>query len=489
MKNLLFAVIIIFLLAVSAPALDLQVMQTAVRVQERILDTIIDADTSFRVDTHSEGIYLSGLGAVFSLKISEEFASSLLSILHNFPELQMQLSVNEYEKALKDASDKLQDVFDDKVDYDKIQRRDELKNQLNYIQQQRQDTQRKLNDPGISKNETELRRQDLDLKKVEEELSNELKNLEESVARFEAAIQASQKAVRGSASVKTETRAKSSSKSVAGSAASGREFSADKELERRQERLRYFSQNVGRMMEKLKGYIADYGPALNLPPEEMLMLRVEFLSFTITDDALTQYEITAPGNLLSGLRSGKIERAKFIDRLTVRESAGKSSAPSDIVILKNILNTVFEQDFRSDFNFRIVDKESFWETYIPGYGAVFFRKYNPGAGLVKIDISGQDEARIVISGEGKSSISKIISDDSKTKSLPQLQDELTDLMVDYSATLKSLKPGEQVVIALKLVSGISKEKVETLVMKLKKSDIDRYRNSPELKSKIEVVKI
>jgi hypothetical protein len=50
----------IFLLAVSAPALDLQVMQTAVRVQERILDTIVDADTSFRVDTTSINVCTSG---------------------------------------------------------------------------------------------------------------------------------------------------------------------------------------------------------------------------------------------------------------------------------------------------------------------------------------------------------------------------------------------------------------------------------------------
>ncbi|MBT3802807.1 MAG: hypothetical protein HOG05_16795, partial [Bacteroidetes bacterium] len=65
-----------------------------------------------------------------------------------------------------------------------------------------------------------------------------------------------------------------------------------------------------------------------------------------------------------------------------------------------------------------------------------------------------------------------------------------ELMASYATTLKSLKKDENMVVALKMDDDPDEDEPGLIILKLNKTDIDKYSNSVEdLKSKINITKI
>jgi len=482
MKILSYAVSLALLIALPALAVDFAAMQTSLKVQQKILDTIIDSDSAFSVDVNSEGIYLSGLGAVITVKISEEWTSSFLTGFKDYPALQEQLSKTYAEDALKDAAKKLEDAIKESQTLEKSRPKKEIEQQIVFVEQEREKIQQKLEEPAPVVEEMELRRKEHELQRVDVELQEELNRLEESVQVLEAAIEASKNAIIVTAppAPSRSAEAESSDEVVINLKASVKE---------KKERSATRTEDIDRMVAKLKTYMADFGPAIDLDRNEMLLLRTEFTPVGGYGKSEICYEISVSGDDLSKLRTGKMVRDKFLSNIKVETCGAGKTIPKDIVIMKNILNTAFENEINSDYSFHFVNRNDFWESYIPGYGAVFFRKYNPGLSVIKMSVDDEDNDFVVLS-EGKSGESVVIGDKiNKTgKSLSQLENELIELLVNYSQSLKSLQKGENIVVAVKMREGLIKQKERMMVIKLNTADINRY-SPQELKKRIEVVKI
>jgi hypothetical protein len=151
--------------------------------------------------------------------------------------------------------------------------------------------------------------------------------------------------------------------------------------------------------------------------------------------------------------------------------------------MRNILNTVISPETNGSM-VNILSGNGSWETYIPGYGVVFFDDVSTG--LHFFADTG------IWTSSGHNTI--IIDDDghheSKGENHKDLEADVSELMASYATTLKSLKNDENMVVALKMDDDSDEDEPGLIILKLNKSDIDKYSNSVEdLKSKINVTKI
>ena len=246
---------------------------------------------------------------------------------------------------------------------------------------------------------------------------------------------------------------------------------------------RNINQKLDSLFRHLKEYIADYGPALMLPDNERLMLRGSFQSLRLIDDNQWEFEIWAKGADLKKLRSGKLNREDFLELIDYRGLEGEYEIPTDIIIMNTILKSTCKEDYGNFYMWHLIGGEESWGTYIDGFGALFFQSKNTGFSI--FTLSGIPNGiipslSITINGEDEEGIKQL--------SAEVVQKNISDLMVTYTPTLKSVKPDEQVVIAVKFDRDIDDEKHRMLIFKVKKNVFDKYTDDNELLKKIEVVK-
>lgn len=414
MKQRIIISSIIILIASSVFALDLEKMQTAVRVQERIIDTLIDSDSSFTVGTNTDGLYLAGFGSIFTITIGEQRIPPFFDESWEIEASQLKVTIEEAERALDKAE-------------------------------------------------------------------AALKSSQKSQEAYEKAVEASKKAI--------EAYTARAPRVIT--------ITLEERLEQRKKMAEKQAKNVERMVESLKGYLADYGPALRLPADEMALLRVEFEHVGSIDRSCPVYEISASGSDMDRLRSGNLSQKNFVKKISVKKIDKKSSTPSDITIMENILNTAFERKSGSEFYISFFSRDESWGTYIPGFGALFFRRYNPNpnvylfegmgfGGSVNIIMDSEEKEDEELETEGTTHSDKAAEEED---AITALEDKIGELMATYAPTLKSLMPSEQMVVAVKLRGRLDEGKRKMLVMKLKKIYIDKYKNSSDLRNKIEVIKM
>lgn len=397
LKVLIAAALLMY--TVVSPGAENDRMRTNITVQERIIDTMLESDTAFSITSKTEGIYISGFGAVFTIEAGDYQDDFSGEFLWETPGIH--LKIQSIEKSIQ-----------------KTQGESEEYNE------------------GIAAHENALKEYNESLKRYREERVKEL----------------------------------------------------EEELNRREELKRELKRRMEVLFASLKGYMADYGGALTLPADERLMLRCSFAGYHFIDDSGRDFEIWTTGDELNRLHTGKLKRDKFIEGIEVREISGSEGLPTDIVIMNNILSTVYKDRgegfiFRSGFG----QKDS-WATYIPGFGALFLHRQSVDESLMSIIsyklfgvsnelcITMNDDKRAdLVEGEGID--------------LDELQESICDLLVTYIPTLKSVKPGEQVVVVVKFERGLGGVNQQMLIFRVNKEVFQQYRDKEVIRNKIEVVKL
>lgn len=387
MKTSIVILIVSILTTPVTYAADLKRMHKNIQVQEQILDTIVKTDSVFALDHNTKGIYLEGLGALFTLGLDPVFGG----INTFFGKMIIDIEDDSSNTAVRLYRDALKDI---------------------------------TFEGGLA---------------LEENLA-----LSEELALEELFYYPH------------------------GSQSAAREDTEEQ---------------IQRILTDFKNYLADYGPVMRLEDSEIVILRISFAENGDLDDR-PLYQISATGKNLNRLQNGKLDTARFLDTITVTNLDSRTSTPSDIKIMRNILNTVLTEQLDSDFLWETVDDSS-WEIYIPGYGAVFYNDISSDMDFLLHDVfhfSGGGSGIVIKDREQK-------GEDTVPDKKEQISNELQEILANYAPTIKSLKKGEKVVVALK-VQNAQRGLTGMKILKLSYENIRNFSNRPEeLKSKIEIVDI
>ncbi len=248
-----------------------------------------------------------------------------------------------------------------------------------------------------------------------------------------------------------------------------------------------FHNKIEKLNSLLKEYITDYSPTLNLPAGERILLRGELETMLPIDNNRYTFEFT------TGAGKGGLQKDE--SKIIIRKLNNGDELPSDVKIMKNILNTAFEDRNKDRFIFCFgASGDETWSTYIPGFGALFYRSFRLGP---MISLRSADPAEPASGGQKKESDITIVvdswnSDSSSEKNneiLSNLENEISDLLVVYTPTLKSVKSNESVVIAVKIGDHQTKNQPGTMIIKLPKKAVENAKNDKEVKDQIVKLKI
>ncbi len=249
------------------------------------------------------------------------------------------------------------------------------------------------------------------------------------------------------------------------------------------ERLDKLKMRLEQIPESFKDYLADYAPVLELPNKEALFIKVRIENLRLDEDLPLGYEIVVSGNELKSVKSGRTNREAFIKKISIEPKTETDDEPLDIQIMGKILRTVFEERKRGKYVIEYLDQSKSWASYVPGFGAVFLHKCRSGSDPFYIaapdKIVGRTTGIIIDSGEDESS-------EKARESIARVRDEIMDVMVTYGPTLKSVKPEENVVVAVKFRRAFDREQHSALIMSAKKRLLITNGNADEIKKKIKI---
>ena len=248
-----------------------------------------------------------------------------------------------------------------------------------------------------------------------------------------------------------------------------------------------FHKKIEKLNFLLKEYITDYSTTMNLPAGERILLRGELETMLPIDNNRYTFEFTT-GAFKDGQQK---EESKII----IRKLNNGDELPSDVKIMKNILNTAFEDRNKDRFIFCLgASGDEAWSTYIPGFGALFYRSFRLGP---MVSLRSVDPAKPASGGQKKESDITIVvdswnSDSSLEKNneiIGNLENEISDLLVVYTPTLKTVKSNESVIIAVKIGDHQTKNQPGTMILKLPKKAVENAKNDKEVKDQIVKLKI
>jgi hypothetical protein len=352
-----------------------------IRVQEKILNTILEDETDYSVENDIRGLYLEGLGAIFTVNVSGGYEAHFN--FNGFNNFNMKFSENIFALDMDD--------FD-----------------MSWVSDEDEENEEEEDDEKGNDDEPHVSKEDLE--------------------------------------------------------------------KERQEKLEDFHNLI-------KNYISDYGPLIDIPESEKMIVKIKMENSIFNTANDEEYEYSVSGKNLSKSRKGKLDRKKLYQSIDRKNTEDSGNSQRDIKIMRNILNTVISPETSGNMvNF--LSGNGSWETYIPGYGVVFFDDVSSGLHFfADTDIwttSGRNT--IVIDDDGHH--------DSKGDNHNNMEADVSELMASYATTLKSLKKDENMVVALKMDDDPDEDEPGLIILKLNKTDIDKYSNSVEdLKSKINITKI
>ena len=424
MKNFLKKLLWILLaltLSLTSSAADYDKMRTNIRVQEKIIDTMFESTDDFTLLHGAEGIYIPGFGVVISFRVSD----SKESMDHNLRDIYFNVPGCEYrtfDEAIDLYDQSLLLGLEEPLEPDEILEGEEI-----IISEEKKKVK-----GDIVKIREELKKHTREMT----EKSEELRKIREKIA---------------------------------------------KEREAKQEELcNEFRGKADKLIKLLRQYIIDYGPAISIPSGERVMLRGEFETFLPLDLRNYNFEMTASGTDLDKLKNGRLSSAKFEDNITVKELKDEKDLPADVKIMNNILKTAFEKKTASRY---VLWTESFgegsWSSYMEGFGALFFHNYSFGHSILLNTIGVgplSNEINIVLNGDTVDG-----SKEDWNKRIDKTEAELSELLKIYIPTLKSVKPSESVIVAVKFGGSYDSKKPSMLIIKVKKDDITNTKNRDKIK--------
>ena len=407
MKNttdILMLILVIMALTASAFAADLERMRTNIRVQEKIIDTLMGSESDFGLSPTSEGIYIPGFGAVFSISVSDDSEIYTHRLLLDLPE-----------------------------------------------------------PPFITfeTGRTPSRSRDRAIAEFEEERSE----IEEKAEEYEREIAELEEPLRDNIA-KMEKRAKELEK-----------YSMElekKETERLAELQKKFDQKKMDFNNLLIDYIIDYGPTLGLPENETIMLRGVFETYLQIDKSDYSFEITASGKDLEKAKKGLISRSALEKKIEIKDLTESNGIPTDVAIMKNIIKTAFDTKKKGRYIIWSGSSvENSWGSYVDGFGAVFYHRYHQEPTIMSLSThygdTGGDLDIIVSGGSDEKS-----EEDRKELEL-KIEADITDLLVTYTPTLKSVKSDENIVVAVKLGDYDRGNKNSMMIFNVKKDEIGKQK--------------
>lgn len=355
-----------------------------IRVQEKILNTILEDETDFSVENDIKGLYLEGLGAIFTVNVSDDY--NALINFNGFNNFNMKFSENAFAFDLDD--------FD-----------------MSWVTNEHDDDEKSEEDEDEDRNDD------------------------------------------------------------------------DESLVSKEESEKEQQENIEEFHNLIKNYMSDYGPLIDIPESEIMMIKIKMESSIFNNDKDEEYEYSVSGKNLNKSRKGKLDREKLFKSINRKDALNSGKSQRDIKIMRNILNTVISPESTASM-VNIFSGNGSWETYIPGYGAIFFDDISSGLHFFADSGVWTSHGRntIIIDDEGHH--------DSDSKDHANLEEDVSELMASYATTLKSLKKGEDLVVAIKMNDDSDEDDPGLIILKLNKSDIDKYSNSvEELQGKIKVTKI
>ena len=418
--NNVFCTAIVLAVAVSGIAADLDKMRRNIRIQENIINTMLSTGGELSISGEAEGIYIPGFGAVFNIRSNDD---------GRFINLQ--------------SGRLLHDLYIDIPDFPDLP-------YLDYTTQY-----------------------------FEEEVeTEELKTLKEQVERSEEELQALKE---------SEKELEKRAKILAERAKAIDEYNAEIKRTRvkdQEEQKKKFQAKIDGLKDVLKTYLADYGPALELPGDERLMLRGELETFMPLEDSHYNFEAAVTGKELGKVRSGETSAEAFRQTIKIRDLKDGEDMPSDVLIMNNIIKTTLNKRDHGRMVVWITSGvKSSWGSYVDGFGAVFFHGYSaPTIMSLTTPELENGEYSIVVTGDHSEKSSQ-----KREEMEAKIEAEITELLVTYSPTLKSVKPDENIVVAVKLGKHDRNDNNSMMIFNVKKDEIQKKKAGSK-ESAIKVVK-
>lgn len=257
-----------------------------------------------------------------------------------------------------------------------------------------------------------------------------------------------------------------------------------KQKEKIEENEKKFKEEKDKLSQLLKDYISDYATVIPIPDNENLLIRGNLETFYSIDDNNYEFQITVSGKDLQRVRNNQLSKKELADKIIIREYDEDSTLPIDILIMKNILKTISEKKNKGRSVIWFGEMDS-WISYIENIGALYCIKYPEEQAFfiaTGLTVPGLDNTYDI------SVDSKETSDKEMEATITTIESDIRNLLGVYAPTLKSVKPGENILVAVELSIGFGSED-KTIVFKLPKKAVESARSEEDIKNKIEIIRL
>lgn len=201
-----------------------------------------------------------------------------------------------------------------------------------------------------------------------------------------------------------------------------------------------------KIMDACKDFLASYGDLITqLPASEKIVItnrgdgdrlwyggfmnssRPSYLSLEVTKADITSY------------KQGKISLAQFNSKIKVINSVPDDELQPDLELLTSIFNRLYRQDLSKTF----FTEENVYYERMKDYGAIYYMQ-------VYSSNQGEFNRLYVMPTIGLENLDQAARDKKVKELYPQFEKDITEDILEYGRTVKSLKPEESLIFNIKL---------------------------------------
>ncbi len=223
-------------------------------------------------------------------------------------------------------------------------------------------------------------------------------------------------------------------------------------------------------------FFASYADAIGqLQPSDRISVLINFGNFSdlqifsLSGGSIKKYS-SLPSLLVATIkkgdliayRRGQISQKSFQKRIHFQERADDDLMAKNIAIMANILDAALDEKYYKEFG----SSGKTRGIYLDDLGVMFF---------MEVEFTGDYVRHIKPLFIDSEESNKNTGKEQIQKTLKKFQKALVELIGDYSHTLHTLKPNEQVIVAVDFEKLLFTDEIPArYIIKIRKSDLDRY---------------
>ncbi|MFQ5603087.1 MAG: hypothetical protein ACE5HS_07440 [bacterium] len=262
------------------------------------------------------------------------------------------------------------------------------------------------------------------------------------------------------------------------------------------------AERVNNLKDQLTEFLGDYADAIGqLRDSHRVTVLVNFgknrsvLTYRSRqkpkkEKAISMLEVTVKKSDIVAYRQGRINEAAFRKRIVFRERTQNEKMRKNIDIMANIMNTALHKKYHKNFS----SDGKTHGIYLEGLGVLFFMNgkidWNNRRILLESYIENYQkghEVQITRKKRERESKKKF------RETIDAYKDAVIEVVGNYGHTLRTLKPTENVIVAVHIGDYLSysDDFPNRFIVKINKSDLDKYNRGKikfaSFKKKVEFI--